>query len=471
LGNKKDLLMIKTFFFLLVVVAFLGLSSVVGAQNLSRYPAIENNVGQAKFVNDSTHYFFGNAFGQEWFFGRNYRVDQRNNAGNATASAEYVYDTLSFEWYKQRRYEAQFSNDTLYRNWFSYVRRWPGDEWLLSDSITFDANGNPRISWLKVWDETEQKFVRGQRTETHYGQNQRPDEAWYQYYDTVSGNWIIDYYLQINYNQHGLDSLRTYRNWQAQQQQWKDSLRIITTYEENLHPDQIIHQLYENNTWINFQRYDYFFDANDRLSEMYQYAFDQAQQSWEYKYFTSYIYSTLQQERIQYLWDGSQWLNRSKVTTIYQQELPGEVYTYYWSYNTNRWANASLSVYEYDTAANRTFYTFYAWDDFHQKWRNFYKQQFFWSWFTPQAIVEPPAARFRIFPNPALSTISVQMDENAIDKKPVRLAVFDANGRQVLQQIGDGTHLQLDVSMLLPGHYLLMFPDNPWSGAVVLIKL
>ncbi|NCA86613.1 MAG: T9SS type A sorting domain-containing protein [Clostridia bacterium] len=462
--------MIKNLFSILVVVAGLVLHSVVEAQNVSRYSATENNVGQAKFVNDSTHYFFGNAFGQEWFFGRNYRVEQRNNAGNVTASVEYVYDTLRFQWFKQRRYEARFTNDTTSLSWLAYVRRWPGDEWLLSDSIAFDAIGNPKISWLKVWDEAEQKFVRGQRTVTLYDENQRPDEAWYQYYDTVSENWNKDYYLQINYNQHGLDSLRMYRRWQAQQQQWTDSLRIITTYDENQHPDQIIHQLYENNNWINFQRYDYFFDAIDRLSELYQYAFDGTQQSWEYKYFTSYIYSTLQQERIQYLWDGSQWLNRSKVTTIYQQGLPGEVYTYYWSYNTNRWANASLSVYEYDTDANRTLYTFYAWDDFNFKWRNFYKQQFFWSWFTPQAIMERPTARFRVFPNPAQNIIAVEMVENTPDQKPVRVAVYDANGRQVLQQVSDLAHRQIDVSMLVPGHYLLTLPDDPTAGAVVFIK-
>ena len=462
--------MIKNLFSILVVAAGLALHSVVEAQNVSRYSATENNIGQAKFVNDSTHYFFGNAFGKEWFFGRNYRVEQRNNAGNVTASAEYVYDTLRFQWFKQRRYEAHFTNDTTSLSWLAYVRRWPGDDWLLSDSITFDAYGNPRISWLKVWDEAEQKFVRGQRAEMLYDENQRPDEAWYQYYDTVSENWNKDYYLQINYNQHGLDSLRMYRKWLAQQQQWMDSLRIITTYDENQHLDQIIHQLYENQAWVNFQRYDYFFDTNDRLSELYQYAFDGTQQSWEYKYFTSYIYSTLQQERIQYLWDGSQWLNRSKVTTIYQQGLPGEVYTYYWSYNTNRWANASLSVYEYDTDANRTLYTFYAWDDFNFKWRNFYKQQFFWSWFTPQAITEPPAARFRVFPNPAQNIITVQMVENTTNQKPIRLAVYDANGRQVLQQVPDLAHRQIDVSMLVPGHYLLTFPDNPWAGAVVFIK-
>lgn len=462
--------MIKNLFSILVVAAGLALHSVVEAQNVSRYSATENNIGQAKFVNDSTHYFFGNAFGQEWFFGRNYRVEQRNNAGNVTASAEYVYDTLRFQWFKQRRYEARFTNDTTSLSWLAYVRRWPGDEWLLSDSIAFDANGNPKISWLKVWDEAEQKFVRGQRTVTLYDENQRPDEAWYQYYDTVSENWNKDYYLQINYNQHGLDSLRMYRRWQAQQQQWTDSLRIITTYDENQHLDQIIHQIYENQAWVNFQRHDYFFDTNDRLSELYQYAFDGAQQSWEYKYFTSYIYSTLQQERIQYLWDGSQWLNRSMVTTIYQQGLPGEVYTYYWSYNTNRWANASLSVYEYDTDANRTLYTFYAWDDFNFKWRNFYKQQFFWSWFTPQAIMERPTARFRVFPNPAQNIIAVEMVENTPDQKPVRVAVYDANGRQVLQQVSDLAHRQIDVSMLVPGHYLLTLPDDPAAGAVVLIK-
>ena len=462
--------MIKNLFSFLVVLAGLALPSVADAQNLSHSAAAENYLGQAKFVNDSTHYFYGNAFDQEWFLGRIYREEQRNNAGRATASAEYVYDTLRFQWYKQRRYEAQYFSDTVYRSWFSYVRRWPGEDWLMSDSIAFDANGNPRISWLKAWDEETQKFVRGQRIVMVPDENQRPYENYYQAYDTVSGEWVKDYYLQMNYNLHGLDSLRKYRKWQEQQQQWTDSLRIVTTYDQNLHLDQIIHQLYENNAWVNFQRYDYFFDANDRISKLYQYKFDKAQQSWEFKYFTSYTYSTYQQERIQYLWDGSQWLNRSMVTTIYQQGLPGEVYTYYWSYNTNRWANASLGVSEYDQDHNKTLYTFYSWDEYNFKWRNFYKQQFFWSWFTPQSILEPAAARFRVFPNPAIDIISVQMIENNSNQKPIRVEVFDVNGRQVLQQIGVGAYFQIDISTLVPGHYLLTLPDDPAAGAVVFIK-
>ncbi|MDD4742181.1 MAG: hypothetical protein PHY20_11510, partial [Bacteroidales bacterium] len=223
----------KSLLLFFLLITGLALPSVVDAQDTAFWAHPENTVGQARFVNDSTHYFYGNAFGQEWFFGRNYRVEQRNNAGNVTASAEYVYDTLRYQWYKQSRFEAQYTNDTLYRSLFTYVRRWPGDEWLLSDSITFDANGNPRISWLKVWDEIKQKFVRGQRTETLYNENQRPGEIWHQAYDTISGNWMNDYYLQINYTLHGLDSMRKYQKWQAQQQQWADSLRIITTYDEN----------------------------------------------------------------------------------------------------------------------------------------------------------------------------------------------------------------------------------------------
>jgi hypothetical protein len=462
--------MIKNLFSFLVILAGISNLSVVDAQNYLPYTSPETTIGQAKFVNDSTHYFYGNAFGQEWFLGRIYRVEQRNNAGNVTASAEYVYDTLRYQWYKQRRYEARFNHDTLNLSWMAYVRRWPGSEWLMSDSIAFDANGNPQINWFKAWDEEAQKFVRGQRVVTLSDENQRPYERWFQAYDTVSGMWIKDYYLQINYNQHGLDSLITYYNWQVQQQQWTDSLRIATTYDENLLLDQIIHQLYENNTWINFQRYDYFFDANDRISELYQYVFDADQQVWKYKYFTNHLYGSGQQERIQQLWNGSEWLNRSKVTTIYQQELVGEVYTYYWSFNTSKWANASLSVYEYDTAANRTLYTFYAWDEYNFKWRNFYKQQFFWSWFTPQAIMEPPAARFRVFPNPAVNSINVQMAESVSGQKIMRIVIFDTNGRLAQQQFANGNQFQIDISTLVPGQYLLTLPDDQAAGAVVFIK-
>ncbi|HZK08641.1 MAG TPA: T9SS type A sorting domain-containing protein [Bacteroidales bacterium] len=459
----------RNFFLFFLLIAGLTLSSVVDAQNPPPYAHPENTVGQAKFVNDSTHYFYGNAFGQEWFLGRIFRVEQINNAGNVAASAEYVYDTLRYQWYKQSRFEATYTNDTLYRSLFTYVRRWPGDEWLLSDSIAFDANGKPRISWLKGWDEVKQKFVRGQRTETLYDEKQRPHQVWVQAYDTVTGNWTKDYYLQIDYNLHGLDSLRHYHRWHAQQQQWIDSLRIITTYDENLHLDQIIHQLYEN-TWINFQRYDYFFDANDRISKLYQYEYDEVQQSWKYKYFTSYIYSPGQQERIQQLWDGSEWLNRSKVTTIYQQELPGEVFTYYWSYSANQWATASLAVSEYDTADNKTLYTFYSWDEYNLKWRNFYKQQFFWSWFTPQAIKEPPVARFRVFPNPAVNIITLQMVGNTTERKPCLMTIFSANGRLVMQQEVLDNQMQIDISALPAGHYLLSIAGEKGTGAVIFIK-
>ena len=66
------------------------------------------------------------------------------------------------------------------------------------------------------------------------------------------------------------------------------------------------------------------------------------------------------------------------------------------------------------------------------------------------------ASELRIYPNPANAIVNVRLNNEA---EIVQLNVISALGQTALQQRTSGSNVQLDVSQLAPGHYLLQATD------------
>jgi len=226
--------------------------------------------GKDHYVNDSTRYSLGNAFGQSWFNNQIYRVEQRNPAGNVLTASDYEYDTLGFFWYQQRRYQAQYINNTIRKFWLSSVYDKIGSQWLLADSIHFNSFGLPTIGWYKEWNPITQKFIDGKLSDYFYNDQGVIHLTFNQRYDSIHQGWLNDYYEVVYYNHFDLDSLRQYYSWSSAVNNWKDSLRITYTYNDKFFPKEEILETRAGNSWMNSIKWKFVF-SNDLLDEEYEY--------------------------------------------------------------------------------------------------------------------------------------------------------------------------------------------------------
>lgn len=430
------------------------------------------NTIQGHYVTDSTWYSLGNTFGQNWFKNRIYRVNQRNNAGNVQLAYDHEYDTIGFYWYKQRRYEALFINDTIRKLWLSSVFDQSSGNWLLSDSIHFNVSGSPTRSWYKVWDPLEHKFTGGQLTDFIYDDQGFPYLTYNKYYDTISSNWQKDFYEVVQRNQSHLDSLRQISVWNAASGDWRDSLRINYSYDQKLMPQEEIHQLWQANNWENYKKWEFVF-VDNLIEEAYEYTWDAFSGSWEYKNFSDYdYYPNLNLERITvYLWDGIEWLNKTRKSYIYNaQQQPKEILNEYWSFGYNQWSKSSLNTYDYDSNGNRNYFAFFIWDEYNIRWINFYKEENFWSLFEPESIVEWGKIDFDIYPNPVSEKVQIVLSEKDGFSKSNQLLIYSSDGRLILSKSLSGISESVSLTNFPSGHYHFILKTENGIGSRVVIK-
>lgn len=427
---------------------------------------------QDHFVTDSTWYSLGNTFGQNWFKNRVYRVNQRNNTGDVQLAYDHEYDTLGLYWYKQRRYEARFINDSIRKLWLSYVFDQSSGSWLLSDSIHFNSSGSPLRSWYKVWDPATHKFTGGQLTDFIYDEQGFPYLTYNKFYDTISGNWQKDFYEVVQRNQHQLDSLRQIFVWSESSGNWIDSLRITYAYNEKLNLQEEIHQLWTGNNWGNDKKWVHTYIDN-LPDETYEFTWDAFSESWEYKNFSEYAYyPDLTLEKITvYLWDGFEWLNKTRRTYTYNTNLqPEEILNEYWSFGYNQWSKSSLNNYDYDINGNRNYFAFFIWDEYNARWINFYKEENFWSLFEAQAVEEFAIIDFEIYPNPATEKVQIVLSEKERVSQNKYLLIYSADGRLILSKLLSGNIESVSLTNLPSGNYHFIVKTENGIGSRVVIK-
>jgi hypothetical protein len=472
--NFKLIWIMKHFLWLITAI-FLNAASALpqSAPNTSPHFQEQNNyTGKSHYVTDSTWYLLGNTFGQNWFKNRIYRVQERNNAGNVLKASDYEYDTLGLYWFRQRQYEGQFISDTIRRLWLSYIYDQSNTVWRLADSIHFNIHGSPTISWYKIWDPVAHKFTGGKLSEFFYDEQGKLHLTFNHYYDTISANWKKNNHEIVYYNQHDLDSVRQYFSWNSAANEWTDSLRISFTYDNKLNPATQLNEINVGNTWINSKKWDYNFN-NGLLQEEYEYDWDEFAEDWEFKEFSEHEYNEylLPETITDYLWDGFEWLNKTRKTYTYnpQQQIT-EILNEYWSFGFSQWASSSLSTYEYGSNGNRKFFTFLIWDEENDRWRNFYKEENFWSLFEPQSIGKINQTTFRVFPNPAGDKVEIILDRKIQGSKINHLHIYDNDGRLISSNVFSGDKTWVNVSAFSSGIYLFLISTNAGTGSEIVIK-
>jgi len=464
----KHFVTLLVFFFAISNVAF----TQIGDEYLYPDPVQNKHTPKDHFVTDSTWYSLGNAFGQSWFKNRVYRVKQFNDAGNVLSASDYEYDTLGLFWYEQRRYEAHFVNNTTRTLWLSHVFNQQTNSWLLADSIHFNSKGQPLRSWYKEYDPISHKFEGGRLSEYIYNDQDLLHLTYKKYLDTLSGQWQRSNYEVIYYNQNGLDSIRQVYRWKVTNGIWIDSLQKSYTYNSKLFLLEEIDQLWLGSTWQNYKKWEYIY-VDDLLDEEYKYNWNDFLKGWEYKDFSEYDYypNLTLEKRTDYFWDGYEWYNKTRKTYTYNsQSQPLEILNEFWSFGFNQWSNSSLNTYDYDGNGNRDFFAFFIWDDYNLKWRNFYKEENFWSLFETHGIGDLAQLDFDVFPNPANDKVQISFDKDAMNTSGNQLFIYSNEGRLELSKKLSGTIETIDVSPFPPGVYHFIIKTEKGIGSQAVIK-
>ena len=463
--------MFQKLIFLFIILLFLTVDNFGQIPNddlVKPIPSSEKD----HFVTDSTWYSLGNAFGQTWFKNRVYRVKQLNDAGNVLSASDYEYDTLGLFWYEQRRYEAHFVNNTIRTSWLSYVYNQLANSWLLADSIHFNSNGQPLRSWYKEWNPINHAFEGGRLSEFIYNEEDLLHLTYNKYLDTLSGQWRRSNYEVIYYNQNDLDSIKQIYQWDASNGVWLDSLQKTYTYSSKFFPVEQLDQLWPGNILQNYKRWEYIY-VDDLLDDEYEYNWNDFSKGWEYKDFSDYDYNPDQtlEKKTDYFWDGYEWYNKTRKSYTYNsQSQPVEILNEFWSFGFNQWSNSSLNTYDYDSNGNRDFFAFFIWDDYNLKWRNFYKEENFWSLFESQGIGNIAEINFEVFPNPTNDKVQISPGENMMNTSGNQLYIYSNEGRLELSKNLSGTIETIDVSSLPPGVYHFMIKTENGIGSRAVIK-
>jgi hypothetical protein len=441
----------------------LALSSIAQTQVIEPTENLSGIVNHSKdqYLTDSTYFYNGIETGTQWYHNKIYRVQERNAANNVVLAYDYDFSSKDRAWFQQRKYQGSFLNDTIRTLWQSWVKNTNTNEWLLADSIHFNINGAPTISWYKVWDPFMNKFVDGKFSDFIYNDEGLLHLAYNHYWDTAANSWQRSSYEVNFYNQNGLDSINQFFFWNGIN--WIKDRQTHFTYTPKLLPEEEIQEIWNGVDWENSRKIVYSY-SNDLIADILVFNWQPGLQEWFNYGLTEYTYNpdeTLHQVS-NYLWNGSDWLNSTRKTYAYnsnQETL--EILNELWTFSTETWENLSLNVYSYDNASgNREEFSFYTWNTETEQWSNFYRERNFWGFYPSPSVPEIPKAGFSIFPNPSRGVFSIEFENMQKAVHDGFLMIYSIDGRLVKTIQAGNLQSSINAEDLPTGVYRLVLKMN-----------
>lgn len=415
-----------------------------------------------RFVLDSTYIYQWEVINQNWLNDERTRVLQRDSHGNPLRWLTITWNPVINQWEDEKKRE-QFYYDSLHPHYIEgFVWDSRAGEWKMSDSIFYRLDGNPAVSWFKVWDKSKFRFSRGKKVNYHYNPSGLKTQEDIQVFDTISGNWATDQEVTWQYNDDGLLLMQQTKVWRNQGI-WMDTLRLTYTYNELNQPvSRILETWNPSGFWENTQRIDQTFDTSGNLTEVFQYAWNEQEQQWvtQYRQFYTYNEQLRLTERLQQYWesDFSTWINLD--LTIYQYNSMGlrtNIVQQFWDAFGYYWYNTANYVYTYDGDGNRLEFIFQFWDEESSEWINIYKDLNWWSFFEPSAVNDSEIAAANVFPNPASGLINVKI-QGLIGGG--YLEIFNLSGQLVYSAPLENESTPIDVSSFARGTHFLRITLN-----------
>ncbi len=234
-------------------------------------------------------------------------------------------------------------------------------------------------------------------------------ETWYldssYYYGIYSTDWEVTEIERIlSRDEFGNSTLEEVITYNPVLNQWKNTVRVISEYNEDNHLISVIHQEAGSTKegWVNNYKYTYTYGAEDYLMHKLFQDWDESNGDWLNKWQKEYTYNSMMEveEELYQEWDiyshvwvnhtltlydvdiivlemtrkewdaeSNQWVNYYRVMYDYgQYMMPEEIISQYWYVDSEEWVNFHLSEYEYDDLGYNTLYQYAGWEVNTNEW-------------------------------------------------------------------------------------------------------
>ena len=324
----------------------------------------------------------------------------------------------------------------------------------LQQSWQFDGIEN--YSWLNV-----------DNTLTKYNDLGQETTYVYQYWSYDTNDWMDIWQHEFTYDTNGNNTIILESYWDGSQ--WTSGMNSINKFDDFNHLilNTIQYWDYNSNNWINNYQYVYEYDSKGNNTSM-------AIQTWNA--------------------EGSYWNNYLLQSNTYNQYNKIDNYlVQMWDSFLFEWSDSQRGIYKYDSIGNNTCILGQAYDPYSKTWNsswvNYYgyndqnkqisSSSLYWdaglgNWAVgmqtksvkidnskQNAASTEIASTVVVYPNPAIDVITIR-NNAAINQ----VQVFDVTGNvMLLQQYTGLTNIQLDVTSLKSGFYLLSIKNSDGSSA------
>lgn len=309
------------------------------------------------------------------------------------------------------------------------------DDWLPTrkTEYLYDDFGNISLSFTTVWNNETALWENQKKSVRQFDELSNISDVYEYSWNADSSVWDSAGHIQYSYNvDQQIDTLLIY-NWSQ-----------------------------EENKFIYDRLSTYKYETSDIRSEMIVKEFNAALHKWQNSAKYEYHYSGLDNTTNSFEGDtiNDTWIPSSRqFQSFNSQSQPDTTQSERWNLELNDWEYVYRIVNIFDERYNQTEENFYDWGNQQDNWELQRQTIYYWSPFNPLAIGEYDNVSVRIFPNPAISKLNIELpDEYTVED--VIIEIIDLNGRMISKSGHESQFIQLDVAGLERGHYLVKIQNN-----------
>lgn len=442
-----------------------------------------------------------------------------NNQNTSLTSWEVDEDGRFIDY----KYEITYNENGLYESSTDYEQDGNGNL-IATDKEEFEYNSNNQVSkmYFSEYDEDKDEFVYWYKREITYnskglevrvdGYRLDSNDTWYHNYkdstiydskdsvieeydfryDTYNDSWYGSTRKTMAYNANGDLTEQIYFNWVFDTEEWIEDERNTWVFEGDLFMEYTF-SFYntEFDVWDDYYLYELTRDANDNIIEQLVSYWDESTLDWREDEKTEYELDEEGRDTLHIMytkWGTTDWAPYEKIGYTYDtfgNNLAYKVWRYYndnWEltwysvdeFNTDvLMANTATPTYEMDLKQDYAYQItktiYYEFDSTANDYVAYDTDIYYYSDVEAtdeDAIEEFSSNDLNIFPNPATSTITINMPSN----ENIEVMIFDIKGAFV-QSINTQGNAQIDITSLEKGMYILkvVSESGTMEGKIVTI--
>lgn len=414
---------------------------------------------------DSVEINYWNSYDEVWESSK-YHYDY-DVSGQMTFYFTTYTDNSSGDVLGEDRYEYSYNADGSIAE--LHELNWDEDagDWETSRKrvYSYDEGGN-QIGYANYnWDSSGEQWTRVDSTFNTYNGEGLLTE--YNGFLWQSDQWIIRYFSQYNYEQHGWLSEHYMRMWYEADQTWKNNIKFVYTWNEQgemLTKIRYDQEVYEG-PWLEYYKLEHFYNdenlltttnsahwetgqwaiyrtdtmsynADGLLAEDRGYTLVDSSMQPDFRYEYSYDASGNLTEYINYTWDentsnlvfwGKNLYSHDLSFSITDLLLPGVDSDWYSKLFLGNITSMPLGLH------------IYHWID--DSWQDYQKTAYFYSEMNVVGLGERELAMVRLYPNPVGDQLHIALPEGS---SGATLALYEITGRQVFRcQMEEGAILSM----------------------------